>query len=101
FYFEDSGFGARISHRYRSKFLSEIFGLSATRTLRQAKSESVFDAQVSYEFQGGSLKGLNVTAQVLDIFNSAFTTFEQGDQRFVVDRQKFGTTFLVGASYSF
>src|SRR3546814_8451596 len=39
FYFEDSGFGARISHRYRSKFLSEIFGLNATRTLRQARSE--------------------------------------------------------------
>ncbi len=101
FYFEQNGFSARLGHRYRDEFLSEIFGLSATRVTRSAKSESVLDAQVSYEFQQGSLDGLTLLAQANNLTDEPFTTFEQGDGRFVIDRQKFGVSFLLGASYKF
>ncbi len=101
FYFEQSGFSARLGHRYRDSFLSEIFGLSATRVTRSAKSESVLDAQMSYEFQQGGLKGLTLLAQANNLTDEPFTTFEQGDGRFVIDRQKFGVSFLLGASYKF
>lgn len=100
-YYEKNGFSARLSHRYRDQFLSEIFGLSATRITRSAKSESILDAQVSYEIQGGSLKGLTFLAQANNLTDEPFTTFEQGDGRFVIDRQKFGVSFLFGASYRF
>ncbi|MGD9584365.1 MAG: TonB-dependent receptor [Lysobacterales bacterium] len=100
-YFERSGFSARLGHRYRDDFLSEIFGLSATRVTRSAKSEAQLDAQVSYEFQQGTLHGLTLLAQANNLTDAAFTTFEQGDGRFVIDRQKFGVNFLFGASYKF
>jgi len=101
FYYEKSGFSARLGHRYRDSFLSEIFGLSATRVTREAKSESVLDAQVSYELQSGSMKGLTFLAQANNLTDEPFTTFEQGDGRFVIDRQKFGVSFLFGVSYRF
>ena len=100
-YFEQSGFSARLSHRYRDQFLSEIFGLSATRVTRSAKSESILDAQVSYELQSGTMKGLTFLAQANNLTDDPFTTFEQGDGRFVIDRQKFGVSFLFGVSYRF
>ena len=100
-YFEKAGFSARLGHRYRDGFLSEIFGLSATRITREAKSESLLDAQMSYEFQQGSLKGLTLLAQANNLTDEPFVTFEQGDGRFVIDRQKFGVSFLFGASYKF
>lgn len=100
-YYEKSGFSARLGHRYRDSFLSEIFGLSATRVTREAKSESVLDAQVSYELQSGSMKGLTFLAQANNLTDEPFTTFEQGDGRFVIDRQKYGVSFLFGVSYRF
>ncbi len=100
-YFEKSGFSARLGHRYRDEFLAEIFGLSATRVTREAKSESVLDAQVSYEFQSGTLKGLTLLGQANNLTDEPFATFEQGNQRLVIDHQKFGRTFLLGASYRF
>ncbi len=100
-YFEKSGFSARLSHRYRDQFLSEIFGLSATRVTRSAKSESILDAQISYELQSGSMKGLTFLAQANNLTDEPFTTFEQGDGRFVIDRQKFGVSVLFGVSYRF
>lgn len=100
-YFEKQGFQARVSHRYRDEFLAEIFGLSATRITRSAASENIIDAQIGYEFQSGSLKGLNVVFQANNLTDEPFTTLQDGDGRLVVDRQQFGRNFLVGASYKF
>lgn len=100
-YYEKHGFQTRLGHRYRTQFLSEIFGLSATRITRSAKSESVFDAQMSYEFQSGALKGLTILAQANNLTDEPFATFERGNQDLVIDRQEFGRTYLIGASYRF
>ncbi len=99
FYFEKHGFQARLGHRYRDSFLSEIFGLSATRITREAAGESIFDAQVSYEFTHGPLEGLTILLQANNLTDEPFVTFEQGNRDLVVDRQKFGRTYLLGASY--
>lgn len=100
-YFEKHGFSVRLSHRYRDSFLSELFGLSASRLTIAAKSESILDAQVSYELQNGSLKGLTFLAQANNLTNEAFTTFARNNPQLIRDRQKFGVTFLFGASYRF
>jgi len=100
-YFEKHGFQARVSHRYRDEFLSEVFGVSATRVQRQAKEESIIDAQIGYSFEHGPLEGLTITLQGNNLTDEPFTTFESFDQRLIIDRQKFGRNFLIGASYRF
>ncbi len=98
-YFEKAGFEARVSHRYRTTFLGELAAISATRTFRNSRSESIIDAQIGYAFQG-SLEGLRVTAQGLNLTDEPFET-TQGDDRQLIDSQSFGRTYLVGASFVF
>ncbi len=100
-YYEKHGFQARISHRFRTKFLGEVSGISATRILRSVKSESVIDAQLSYTFEQGPLEGLTILAQANNLTDEPFVTFQQPDARLVIDHQRFGRTYLLGASYSF
>lgn len=100
-YFEKAGFEARISHRFRTQFLGELAAISATRTFRTSRPESIIDAQVGYAFTGNFLDGLRVTVQGLNLTDEPFETFENQDNRRLIDSQSFGRTFLVGASYSF
>lgn len=100
-YFECGGFEARVSHRFRTNFLAEVSGISATRVLRDARGESIFDAQIGYTFGPGALEGLRLTVQGLNLTDEPFVTFNNGDERQVIDHQRFGRTYLFGASYSF
>lgn len=100
-YFERSGFEARVSHRYRSSFLAEITAISSTREFQTAKSESIFDAQIGYRFQSGTLEGLSLTLQGLNLTNAPFVTFESGDPRRVRNHETYGRTYLLGASLTF
>lgn len=101
-YFEKSGFEARVSHRYRTSFLGEVAAISATRTFRTSRSESIIDAQIGYAFSG-ALEGLRVTAQGLNLTDEPFITVQGdgSDNRQIIDYQAFGRTYLIGASYSF
>jgi iron complex outermembrane receptor protein len=98
-YFEKAGFEARVSHRYRTSFLGELAAISATRTFRNSRPESIIDAQIGYAFSG-SLEGLRVTAQGLNLTDEPFETF-QGEDRQLIDSQSFGRTYLIGASFAF
>ena len=64
-------------------------------------AETVVDAQVGYEFQSGILQGLSILAQVNNLTDEPFKTFENGDERRTIDFQKYGRTFLVGVNYRF
>ena len=105
-YFESGGFEARVSHRYRSEFLAEVAAISATRSFRNAQPESIIDAQIGYQFRSGALEGLRLTAQGLNLTDEPFITngFDSSlnnDPRQLIDHQRFGRTYLIGASYSF
>lgn len=100
-YYEKSGFQARVSHRYRSDFLGEVAGFGNGRTLRSVAAESIIDAQIGYEFQSGPAEGLSILAQVNNLTDEPFKTFENGDERRTIDFQKYGRTFLIGANYRF
>lgn len=101
-FYENSGFEARLSHRYRTSYLAEFIGISATRQFRQTYSESIFDAQVGYRFQEGSaLDGLSLTVQALNLTDEPFVSYQSGDRDQVIDYEKYGRTYLVGASYRF
>jgi iron complex outermembrane recepter protein len=100
-YYERYGFQARVSSRYRSDFLGEVAGFGNGRTLRSVAAENVVDAQVGYEFQSGPLEGLSILAQVNNLTDEPFKTFENGDERRTIDYQSYGRTFAVGVNYRF
>lgn len=100
-YYENAGFQARISSRYRSEFLGEVRGYGANPEFQTVSDENVIDAQVGYEFQGGMLEGVSVLAQVNNLTDEEFTTHYQGDERQTAAWQRYGRTFLVGVNYRF
>ena len=100
-YYERNGFQARISNRYRSEFLGEISGVGTDRIQRMVAAESVVDAQIGYEFQSGALEGLSALFQVSNLTDEPFKTFENDDERRVIDHQRYGRSFLVGLNYRF
>ncbi|WP_447908902.1 TonB-dependent receptor [Brevundimonas bullata] len=100
-YYERFGFQGRVSARYRSDYLGEVAGFGNGRTLRSVAAETVVDAQIGYEFQSGLLEGLSVLAQVNNLTDEPFKTFQNGDERQTIDYQHYGRTFAVGLNYRF
>lgn len=100
-YYDKHGFNARVSTRYRSKFLAEVSGLSLVRDLVFAKSEFLVDAQLGYEFRQGSLKGLSILASGYNLTNEPFITYQNNDTRQIRDHQNYGRNFMLGFNYKF
>jgi iron complex outermembrane receptor protein len=100
-YYERFGFSARTSARYRSSFLGEVAGFGNARTFRNARAETVWDAQLGYQFQTGPLEGLSLLLQGQNLTNEPFVTQENDDERRVIDYQEFGRRYLFGVSYRF
>jgi len=100
-YYQHNGFEARISDSYRSNFLGEVSGISATRIEQTLRGGSTYDAQVSYTFESGRFKGLTLIAAGSNLSNKIFTTFQNNDPRQVQTWERYGRTYSVGASYKF
>lgn len=100
-YYQHSGFEARVSDSYRSSFLGEVSGISASRIEQTLKGGSSFDAQVSYTFEQGPLNGLTVIAQGSNLGNKKFVTYQNNDPRQVLNWESYGRRFEVGVSYKF
>jgi iron complex outermembrane receptor protein len=100
-YFERAGFSTRLSARHRSSFIAEVQGVGAERLLRMAKGETLVDAQMSYEFQEGTVRGLTLLLQGTNLTDEPFITHELNDSRQVIDHQIFGRRYLFGASYKY
>lgn len=102
FYYERAGFSARISERYRSAYRGNIdtFG-PRNENFRIIDQEQVVDAQVSYEFRSGPLKGLSVIVQGYNLTNEPLVTRAGEDPRLVVDYQNYGAWYSAGVSYKF
>jgi iron complex outermembrane receptor protein len=103
-YYENAGFEARISSRYRSDFLGEVTAISLTRVNVNVKAETVVDAQIGYDFtESGidALYGLSVQFQVNNLTNEPFTSYTGEDARHVRDYQNYGRNFMLGANYKF
>ena len=98
-YYETERFSVRASARYRSEFLGEVSGFGAGREFRTVDEETVVDGQASWFF-GGNLTGLSLLFQVYNLTDESFVTFANDDTRQVIDYQRYGRTYLLGASYS-
>ncbi|MBJ6121810.1 TonB-dependent receptor [Sphingomonas mollis] len=98
-FYEKSGFSTRVSMRYRSKFVAPQFGLSEQIVTNAA--ETVFDAQMSYEFPNdGPLGGLTLLAQANN-FTDEPTRSYFGQTAQTGTLQFFGRQFYLGASLRF
>ena len=73
-FYENESFGARVSSRYRSDFLGEVGGFGGGRAFKDIKSETIIDAQMSYNFQG-RWSGLSLLLQGFNLTDEPLTTF--------------------------
>lgn len=101
-FYEIGGFSARVSQRYRADFLGEIQGFGANREFRTVAEEAIIDAQISYEIQTGSMAGLTFYLQGNNLSDEPFVTYNsEDDPRQIINYEKYGPSYLLGASYKF
>jgi len=98
-YYENDTFGARVSARYRSDFLGEVGGFGGGRAFKDIKSETVVDAQLTWNFHG-SLEGLSLLLQGFNLTDEPMTTFAS-DPRLILDYQRYGRAYMIGAAYRY
>lgn len=100
-YYERAGFSARASSRKRSPFVGEMQGWGGDRTKIYFSGETVYDLQLGYAFQGGSLQGVSLLLQMNNVTNQPFrSSYDNREDR---PRQfwEYGRTILAGVNYRF
>lgn len=102
-YYEKNGFQARASYRHRSAFKGEVVALFSNLGFTLIGPDNQMDAQVGYTFQpGSSLNGLGVVLQVSNVLNSPYRTYYDVNGTTTLETvEKYGRSWLLGASYHF
>ena len=102
-YYEKNGFQARASYRHRSAFKGEVVSLFQNLGFPFIQPDAQMDAQVGYTFQPGSrLNGLGVLLQVSNVLNSPYRTYYNVNGTPTLETvEKYGRSWLLGASYHF
>ena len=110
-YYERHGWSARMSNRYRSENRQYIttFGppnqggdVSPNGGFSMAQPESVLDAQLSYTFpKDGPMKNLSIFLQGYNLTDEPLITYNNDDPRQVINYQKYGASYSLGAAYKF
>ena len=101
-YYERYGFNTRVSVRHRSGFLGDFSGFGGALNRKQALEETIIDAQIGYDFEGGAFDGLSVYLQGQNLTNEPFVAIDGGGNPLqVLDYQSFGRRFLAGFTYRF
>ena len=110
-YFERSGFSARVSRRYRSAFTATTRSV-ILNTLRstQIDAESQVDAQIGYDFNDGTFRGLTLLLQGNNLTNEHSITRQSPEVVGAVgsssgllpwEDDNYGRVIMLGASYKF
>ena len=99
-YYENHGFRARLSGRHRSEFESEIQNFDGSLSGSTALEETIWDAQLGYEFAGGALDGFTVLFEAFNITDEPFVTVGRGTD-FPSRFEEYGTTYNVAVSKKF
>jgi iron complex outermembrane receptor protein len=99
-YFEKWGFEARVGQRYRTDFVGSISDQYGDSQLIYIKAERVTDAQLSYSFSEGWLKGLTLLVQANNVNDEPYTEYKVTPQD-PSKNVKYGKTYLMGVNYKF
>ncbi|WP_167285328.1 TonB-dependent receptor [Marilutibacter alkalisoli] len=101
-YYERGGFSIRFSQRSRSKYRGESRGFGADLGYEDFQGEKVQDAQVNYDFNDGTLKGLSLYLQVSNIGDEPARSTESVDSESrPLKYFEYGKTILAGFGYKF
>lgn len=106
-YYERDGFKARVNTRHRSGFLSEVPQFDGSLVGAQALSETVYDAQIGYEWDEGPLEGFSINFEAYNITDEPFRTTNDldgdgpGTDFFVSRREDYGTTYNITLAKKF
>ena len=100
-FFEKDGFSLRGSMRTRSSYLGELRGFGGGNERRRAKGEVIVDAQAGYTIQSGAMQGLGILFQAQNLTNAPFATFDSSGEDRIIDYQRYGRRYLLGATYKF
>lgn len=104
FYYEKNGFQARANMRKRDDFKGDVYGLGFDTNQVDILGETIWDAQIGYDFgEAGfeGLKGLSIFLQGQNLTKEAFTSLSGDNPLQVRDYQDYGSTYFLGASYKF
>ena len=103
FYYEKDGFSARLGQRARSDFVGQITSNEYNRELIYIKAETVYDAQIGYEFKQGTFRGLGIFAVANNLTDAAYETYKVNADGTREPRGmlKYGKSFGVNVNYKF
>ena len=101
-YFEKGGFSLRGSMRYRSTYRGDFTTFDGNPDRRRVKPETIFDAQIGYDFQDDSmLKGLSLFVQGQNLTDEPFVSYDKNNPTTLLNYQTYGRRVYVGATYKF
>ncbi len=112
-YYEQHGFSARISERYRSPFTTTYRNVVFQDVTTRIQSDNVVDLQLGYAFDQGYFKGLSLMFQVNNVTDSATQQMQSinklggnnptPDTSQLVTKfvNQFGRQMLFGVNYKF
>jgi iron complex outermembrane receptor protein len=101
-YYEKHGFSARISNRYRGDFLGEVPLFDATLSYNNVSAESLLDAQIGYQFQGGTLEGMSISLSGTNLTDEPFQLNSVDQTPYNFNKyQEYGATYALTVSYVF
>ncbi|HEY3325629.1 MAG TPA: TonB-dependent receptor [Novimethylophilus sp.] len=105
FYYEKHGFSARISERFRSKFMATVRNQFGDNSFSAIESEKIVDLQLGYAFENGPYKGLSILFQVNNLtdepYETSISSATNGKLMLPERNNTFGRQFLLGATYKF
>ena len=102
-FYERNGFNVRGSMRYRSSFIGDFALYSGGLDRQYVLSETIFDAQVGYDFPAtSSLRGLSVYLAGQNLTNERSATLGAPSvPGSWLKYQTYGRRFLLGATWKF
>ena len=101
-YYDHNGFSARASMRKRDAFKGDVYGLGFDTVQVDVVGETIWDAQIGYDFgEAGfeDLKGLSIFLQGYNLTQEPFTSLQGDNALQVRDYQDYGSSYLLGFSY--
>ena len=110
FYYEAHGFSGRVSVHYQSETREYIQNLGVPTpsnfgTPGDGYSTEIpyhqIDAQLSYDFKHGMLKGLGIYLEGRNLNNAALIQYNNNDPRQLGNWQKYGASYRSGVTYKF
>jgi iron complex outermembrane receptor protein len=101
-FYERAGFSVRGSMRYRSSYLGDFSLYSGGLDRQTVLGETVYDAQVGYDFSSGTLKGLSVFLQGQNLTDTRSATLGIPSLPLsILKYQTYGRRFVGGFTFKF